>query len=233
MARGLRAADEPELSRPLLPELAPTRPGGPGPSILPRLRALRPFPEAFFRQPVAEVARQLLGSCLVSTVGGDRVAMVIVETEAYGGEEDAASHAAVRAGVTARNRAMFGPAGRAYVYRSYGVHWCLNVVTGPEGAGEAVLLRGAAPLEGEEVMRRRRLGRLPLGAGPGRLAEALGVTDALYGHDLGRSPLVLASGWSVEDARIGVSPRIGIKAAADRPHRFYVRGAPGVSGRPR
>lgn len=154
---------------------------------------------------------------------------MIVETEAYGGPSDPASHAATTSGVTDRNRAMFGPPGRAYVYRSYGVHWCLNVVTGREGEAEAVLLRGLMPLAGQEVMARRR-GRGPLGAGPGRLAEALGVTDELYGHDLTRPPLVVLAGWRVPDHRVAASGRVGVKSAADRLHRFYVRDCPGVSG---
>ena len=182
---------------------------------------------------MTEVARALLGSVLLSTVGGARAIVLVTETEAYGGAEDPASHAATRSGVTQRNRAMFGPPGRAYVYRSYGVHWCLNVVTGAEGAGQAVLLRGAAPLEGLEAMRIRRSGRSPLCAGPGRLAEALGVTDALYGHPLGRAPLVLLPGWTVTEERMGVSGRIGVGVAAELPWRFYVRGAPGVSRHPR
>ncbi len=201
--------------------------------IAPELPELRPFERSFFEQPVTTVARKLLGTLLVSTVDDVRTIMMIVETEAYGGADDPASHAAVRAGVTTRNRAMFGPSGHAYVYRSYGIHWCLNVVTGAEGEGQAVLLRGASPVEGEDVMGARRSGRRPLGAGPGRLAEAVGVTDALYGHDLALEPLVLAAGWRVDAARVGVSGRIGVTAGAERPYRFYVRGARGVSGRPR
>jgi DNA-3-methyladenine glycosylase len=182
---------------------------------------------------VTEVARALLGSALVSTAGGFRAVVVVTETEAYGGVDDPASHAATRSGVTERNRAMFGPPGRAYVYRSYGVHWCLNVVTGAEGSGQAVLLRGAAPIEGLDLMRARRSGRTPLCAGPGRLAEALGVTDAMYGHPLSVPPLVLLPGWSVADERTGISGRIGVGVAAELPWRFYVRGAPGVSRHPR
>jgi len=187
------------------------------------------LPTAFFERPVTTVARDLLGRLLVSTVGGRTVSGRIVETEAYGGAEDLASHACTRTGVTRRNRAMFGPAGRVYVYRSYGIHWCLNLVTGAEGVPGAVLVRGLEPLQGEEVMRDRRRGRTPLGAGPGRLAEALGVTEALYGHHLSGPPLVVASGSPVGDALVGVSGRVGVARAADRPYRFYVRGATGVS----
>lgn len=178
-----------------------------------------------------EVARTLLGCRLVSTVDGVRAVGVIVEAEAYAGPADPASHAATRSGITARNRAMFGPAGRSYVYRSYGVHWCMNVVTGPVGEAQAVLLRGVEPLEGATEMARRR-GRAPLGAGPGRLCQALGVTGALYGHDLSQPPLQLVRGWHVPDALVGVSGRVGVSAAADWPYRFYVRGSDGVSRPP-
>jgi DNA-3-methyladenine glycosylase len=157
---------------------------------------------------------------------------MVVETEAYGGADDPASHAATRVGVTERNRAMFGPPGRAYIYRSYGAHWCLNVVTGPEGEGQAVLLRGLEPIEGEAEMARRREGRRPLAAGPGRLAQALGVDDRLYGHDLSEAPLILAPGWTVPDAVVERSPRIGISTAADRLLRFYVVGNAGVTRTP-
>lgn len=179
-------------------------------------------------RPVLEVARSLLGCRLVSTIGGERTVGVIVETEAYGGPGDPASHAATATGVTERNRAMFGPAGRAYVYRSYGVHWCMNVVTGREEEGQAVLLRGLEAVEGQETMLRRR-GRLPLAAGPGRLCQALGITGDLYGHDLECEPLRLLRGWPVADSFVGVSGRVGVSAAAEWPHRFYVRGSSGVS----
>jgi DNA-3-methyladenine glycosylase len=190
------------------------------------------FPRDFLLGPVADVARGLLGARLISDVGGIRTSGVIVETEAYEGPDDPASHAATRAGRTRRNRAMFGPPGHAYVYRIYGMHWCVNVVTGPEGDPQAVLLRGLDPLEGLEAMARRRGGTAPLAAGPGRLCEALGITGALYGHDLRRPPLRLEPGWVLARERIGVGGRIGVRAAADRPLRFYVRGAPGVSRAP-
>jgi len=178
---------------------------------------------------VLEAARGLLGCRLTSTVDGELAAGVIVEAEAYGGARDPASHAAASRGRTERNRAMFGPAGHAYVYRSYGLHWCVNVVTGPVGSPQAVLVRGIEPLEGEGVMRRRRQGVQPLTAGPGRLCAAMGITAELYGHDLRRPPLVLESGWFLPDDVIGVSRRVGVGAAVEWPYRFYVRGASGVS----
>ena len=190
---------------------------------------MRRFDPTLLLSPAAEVARALLGARLISTVGGLTCSGVIVETEAYGGPDDPASHAATRTGITRRNRAMFGPAGRAYVYRSYGIHWCLNIVTGPEGQGEAVLLRGLLPIEGLDTMKARRGGRVPLASGPGRLAQALGVDDALYGHRLNQVPLVLAEGSTVSDGDVVVTGRVGVSAAADWPLRFYVAGSSGVS----
>ncbi len=178
---------------------------------------------------MAEVARRLLGARLTSRVGGAVTSGVIVEVEAYEGADDPASHAATRVGRTRRNRAMFGPPAHAYVYRIYGMHWCVNVVTGAEGDPQAVLLRGLDPLMGAETMALRRRGKRPLAAGPGRLCEALGITDALYGHDLLRPPLTLEPGWKVPDTAVGVGGRVGVRAAADRPLRFYVLGSPGVS----
>jgi DNA-3-methyladenine glycosylase len=102
-------------------------------------------------------------------------------------------------------------------------------VTGAEGVAQAVLLRGIEPLEGIEVMARRRGGARPLASGPGRLCAALGITGALYAHDLRESPLLLTAGWQVEDHAVGVSRRVGVSAAADWPYRFYVRGSRGVS----
>lgn len=188
-----------------------------------------PFPPGLFTRPVDEVARALLGSRLVSTVGGVRSVGVVVETEAYGGADDPASHAATRTGRTRRNATMFGPPLRAYVYRSYGMHWCVNVVTGAEGDPQAVLLRGVEPLEGVPAMSRRRHHRLPLASGPGRLCEALGIEGSLDGHDLTRPPLRLQPGWEVPSALVGVSGRVGVKVAAQWPLRFYVVGSSGVS----
>ncbi len=187
------------------------------------------LPSDFLRRDVLAVARDLLGKRLVSTVRGRRTCGVIVEVEAYRGLGDPASHAATRIGRTRRNEVMFGPAGHAYVYRSYGMHWCVNVVTGGEGDPQAVLIRGLEPLEGEEVMRSRRGGKTPLAAGPGRLCQALGITGALNGHDLSSPPLTLAAGWSVTDSGVGISGRVGVRLAADRPYRFYVRNSDGVS----
>jgi DNA-3-methyladenine glycosylase len=188
-----------------------------------------PIPPGFLEGDCAGIARNLLGRVIRSTLGGEVVEGVVVETEAYVGPHDPASHAAERIGRTERNDAMFLRAGTAYVFRSYGVHWCLNVVTGPEGYPAAVLLRGLDTLRGRKVAARRRGGREPLGAGPGRLCQLLGVTGRENGHDLAVPPLQLLRGWDVEDGSVVVSGRIGIRHAADWPLRFYLRGHPEVS----
>lgn len=187
------------------------------------------FEEGFFARDARSVARSLLGARLISTVEGRRTEAVVVETEAYLGPEDPASHAATRKGRTERNAAMFGPAGRAYVYRIYGMHWCLNVVTGCTGEAEAVLFRGIEPLDGLDTMISRRGGRRDVGSGPGRLCQALGVDGQFYGHDLGVPPLRLLAGWPVSDTSVDVTGRVGVREASDWPFRFLVRGSPGVS----
>lgn len=192
-----------------------------------------PHPSPFFLRDASLVARDLLGTCVRSTVDGAEVVGVLVETEAYVGPHDPASHAAERIGRTSRNRSMFGVPGRAYVYRSYGVHWCLNVVTGEEGFPAAVLVRGVELIRGLDEARRRRGGREPLGAGPGRLCQALRVSGELDGHPLHEPPLQLLRGWAVPDDLVAVSGRVGIRQAADWPLRFYIRGHPDVSRGPR
>ncbi|CAN5536440.1 DNA-3-methyladenine glycosylase [soil metagenome] len=189
------------------------------------------LPPHSYDRPAEQVARELLGACLVSEVGGVRCRGEIVEVEAYVGPHDDASHAAERVGLTARNAAMFGPPGRAYVYRIYGLHWCLNVVTGAEGYPAAVLIRAARPLEGVEVASERRGGR-PLPAlmrGPGNLARALGVDGALNGHSLDRSPLWIVPGVPLAEEEVERGPRIGITRAAEWPLRFWIRGSTWIS----
>ena len=161
----------------------------------------------------------LLGCRLVSDLG-ERVSLTINETEAYGGSDDPASHAF--RGPTARNRSMFGPAGFWYVYRSYGIHWCLNLVTGPAGEGRAVLLRGGQVKEGEEAAARRRGRSGHLADGPGKLTQALGVTGAQDGAPAFSGPLRLEPGPPPDPSRIRAAPRIGITKAADRPWRFLL-----------
>ncbi len=189
--------------------------------------------EDFFARPARVVARELLGATIVSTVGGRLCRSRIVETEAYIGPEDEASHAASRIGRTRRNQSMFGPPGRAYVYRIYGVHWCLNAVTDETGFPAAVLIRAGEPLEGIDVARSRRGDRpdVQLMRGPGNLCSALGITAALDHHPLDEPPLIFERGEPVPTSSIATGPRIGITRGVDLPLRFWLAGSPWVSGR--
>ena len=176
----------------------------------------------FFARGVHEVARELVGATLlVDGVGG-----TIVELEAYD-EEDPASHGF--RGQTPRNASMFGPAGHAYVYRSYGVHWCLNFVTGEEGRASAVLLRALEPTRGLEIMRARRGLEDPrlLCAGPGRLCQALGVAREHDGLALDEPPFELHRPEGEVD--IATAPRVGITRAAELPWRYTLAGSRYVS----
>lgn len=193
-------------------------------------RRARKLPRSFYARGALSVAPDLLGKVICHRRDGVLTAGRIVEVEAYLGSADPASHA--WRGPTPRNRAMFGPPGHVYVYFTYGNHFCMNVVTGREGEASAVLIRALEPIEGLESMRQRR-GREPLGdltSGPGKLAQALGIDRAAYGHDLTREPL-----W-IEDDRFAppewvATPRIGISAAIDLPYRFVVAGSPFASRR--
>lgn len=193
--------------------------------------SLCPLPVGFFARSAERVAADLLGCRVLSLVDGVRTVGEIVETEAYVGPHDEASHAHERIGRTSRNAAMFGPPGIAYVYRIYGLHWCLNVVTDAVEHPAAVLIRALRPLDGLEAARARRPGRpdAELMRGPGNLAAALGVTGALDAHDLGRPPLWLERGDPVPAAEIARGARVGVTRAADLPLRFWVRGSPCVS----
>jgi DNA-3-methyladenine glycosylase len=176
----------------------------------------------FYDRPVVEVARSLLG-CVVRH--GD-TAGVIVETEAYHMAEPAC-HAYV--GLTARTSTLFGPPGRAYVYRSYGIHALLNAVCEPEGVGAAVLIRALEPLAGVDRMRARR-GVDDLCSGPGKLTQALGITLEDNGSDLAAGPVVIEApppGWEEVDVVAGT--RIGITKAVELPWRFCVVGNRSVS----
>jgi DNA-3-methyladenine glycosylase len=188
---------------------------------------------AFYARPAEIVARELLGAVIVSTIGGSVCAGRIVETEAYTGPEDEASHAAERIGRTKRNAAMFGPPGLAYVYRIYGVHWCLNTVTAEEGHPSAVLIRAAEPGVAIDVARARRGGRSDrdLMRGPGNLCAALGITGAFDHHALQEEPLVITAGKPVHERLVRCGKRIGVTRAADLPLRFWIAGSPWVSRR--
>jgi len=180
------------------------------------------------------VARRLLGSTLVRVLpGGVRLAGRIVEVEAYD-QTDAASHS--YRGRTPRTDVMFGPAGHLYVYFTYGMHYCANVVTGAEGHGAGVLIRAVEPLEGLDTMAENRQHRNrskthELTNGPAKLCQAFGIDKTWNGHDLRQEPLRLElSQTPLEEDMIVQTPRIGIKQAKDVPWRFYIRENPYVSG---
>jgi DNA-3-methyladenine glycosylase len=183
----------------------------------------------FYARPTEEVARGLLGRILLSDVGGRayRTAGRIVEVEAYVGPDDPACHAYGHRR-TERTEPLYGRPGTAYVYFTYGMHWCLNAVTETRGFPAAVLIRALEPLAGLDTMRERR-GKEPLCAGPARLCEALGVTGALNRVSLQRGRLRIVEGAPVRKRDIVTGPRIGITQAMDWPLRFYLKDSPWVS----
>jgi DNA-3-methyladenine glycosylase len=176
---------------------------------------------------VVDVAGQLLGWRLMTEFGGRTTEIVINEVEAYGGTEDSASHA--YRGRTARNASMFREPGTLYVYRSYGVHWCANIVTGPEGEASAVLLRGGAPTVGVGAMERRRGRSDHLSDGPGKVCAALGITGDHDGTSVIDGPVRLIRGVPPEGTTIDSGPRVGITTAINRPWRFVARVVGGSS----
>lgn len=197
-------------------------------------RPLSPLPRAFYDRPSVEVARDLLGKTLQRRSEAGLTAGIIVETEAYDGANDSASHA--WRGRTRRNAVMFGPPGHAYVYFTYGMHYCINAVTGSAGQASAVLLRAIQPIVGLDIMRERRGTHIPdrdLARGPGRLCQALGITTADYGTDLtGDALWISETPTGTADLLIAATPRIGVTRAADRPWRFVVCDNQYISGRP-
>ncbi|MGZ4494927.1 MAG: DNA-3-methyladenine glycosylase [Nocardioides sp.] len=182
--------------------------------------------------PVPDVARVLLGATLRHEHPEGTVAVRLTEVEAYGGEADPASHA--WRGRTPRTEVMFGPAGRLYVYFSYGMHWCGNVVTGPDGDASAVLLRAGRVVEGLELARSRRGPRVAdkaLARGPANLMQALGLDRAADGLDLldGGAVRLEAGAGAPPVTEVEVGPRVGVSREADRPWRFWVPGDETVS----
>jgi DNA-3-methyladenine glycosylase len=177
-----------------------------------------------------EVAPELIGWTLTHEAADGPVTVEITETEAYAGPLDPASHA--YRGPTPRNRVMFGPAGYLYVYLSYGMHWCANITTGPDGEASAVLLRAGAVVAGASVAMERRgnVRETALARGPGNLGRALGLTGALSGSDVLRSPsLRLQPPGTAGQVQVASGPRIGITKATELPWRFWRQGDPTVS----
>ena len=187
----------------------------------------------FYRRPTEAVAKDLIGKKLVRTVtksgGAFRLAGTIVETEAYGYSDDPASHACM--GPTARNRVMFGDVGRAYVYFTYGNHFCVNVSARSGSGAGAVLIRAIEPVEGVAMMKQFRPvdGTFSLTSGPGKLTQALKITSALNGVDMTDPESKLHIELGSKPARVLATPRIGITRATDREWRFVDPSSPYVS----
>jgi DNA-3-methyladenine glycosylase len=205
----------------------------PKPGSLSRASDPGVLPRQFYDRPTLTVARDLLGKVLVHRTPGGTAAGMIVETEAYIGEDDPACHAAP--GPTARNAPLYGPPGFAYVYLNYGIHYLVNAVTEADGHPAAVLIRALEPVDGIGLMQRRRSphgGQIDVAhlcRGPGNLTRALGITLADNLQDL------TASRLSIEDRGMVVSevswgPRIGIRVGVDKPWRCWIRSHPSVSG---
>lgn len=175
----------------------------------------------FLDGPASEVAPRLLGSELERKLGGHTMRVKIVETEAYD-QTDAASHS--YKGRTERTDVMFGPAGHLYVYFTYGMHYCCNVVVGEEGHGAAVLIRAVEPIIGEEIMQERRgKSGIELTNGPAKLCQALGIDKALNGHNLQSGELQLLPQFVLSDDEIVQTTRIGISRGKDVPWRFFIK----------
>ncbi len=184
-----------------------------------------PLPRSFYSRPTLTVARELLGARLVHISHGKTLVGLITETEAYIGEDDLACHA--KAGRTIRTDPMYGPAGHAYIYFTYGNHWMLNAVTEEEGFPAAVLIRAIQPIEGIDVMMKRRQGRDTFG--PGKLTQALGITKSQNYADLtdSASSLRIEAGIKVSHKSVTIGPRVGLNKTAEpwlsMPWRFLVK----------
>jgi len=185
-----------------------------------------PLPREFYNRPTLTVARELLGARLVRILDGIKLVGLITEAEAYIGEEDLGCHA--KAGRTPRTQVMYGPPGHAYVYFTYGNHWMLNAVTEREGFPAAVLIRAIQPVEGVEVMSARRNGRDTFG--PGKLTQAMGITQSENGVDLtvASASLWIEAGISVPDKNVTIGPRVGLNSVPEPwksvPWQFLVKG---------
>jgi DNA-3-methyladenine glycosylase len=195
--------------------------------------------ESFFtRHDVVAIARELIGKILVTEWNGEKTSGRIVETEAYNGETDKASHAF--RGMTKRTEVMFGGGGKAYVYLCYGIHQMFNIVTNKEGIPHAILIRALEPLEGIDIMLERTGKKIldnTLTKGPGNVGKALGFHTSQCGFSLQSDELyIVDDGFHIPDEAVGISPRIGVAYAGEDallPYRFYVKRNPFVSAKPR
>ncbi len=184
------------------------------------------LPRSFYNRPTLTVARELIGARLVRILDGHKLVGLITETEAYIGEKDLGCHA--KAGRTPRTKVMYGEPGHAYVYFTYGNHWMLNAVTEREGFPAAVLIRAIQPIEGIDIMTRRRHGRDTFG--PGKLTQAMGITKSENGIDLtdSASGLWIESGIHIPNSRVTKSPRVGLYSVPEpwksKPWRFRTTG---------
>ncbi|XVQ07935.1 DNA-3-methyladenine glycosylase [Spirillospora sp. CA-255316] len=206
--------------------MAPTQPPG-GPEVSAQALTREPLPREFFDRPVEEVAPDLLGHVLVH---GD-VALRLTEVEAYAGPLDPASHA--YRGLTPRTAVMFGPPGHAYVYFTYGMHFCVNLVCGKEGTASAVLLRAGRIVAGLDTARERRPNSTErdMARGPARLCTALGIAREQNGSDVCSpdGPLRITAGEPADPSRIRSGPRTGVNGGKETPWRFWIDGDPTVS----
>lgn len=188
------------------------------------------LPRSFYLRPTLRIAKDLLGKHIVRIYRGERLIGRIVEVEAYRGSIDPASHAF--RGMTKRNEVMFSEGGHLYVYFTYGMHFCANVVTQKDGIAEAVLIRGVEPVRGTEVMRKLRgknVSDTNLTNGPAKFCKAFAIKRRDNGLSLLDTTIYLTSGASVPKGKIGVSTRIGIREGTEKPWRFFVKDNPWVS----
>lgn len=193
------------------------------------------LPKSFYKKDLLTVARELLGNNLIKKENGKLLAGRIVEVEAYDGETDAAAHSYV--GKTKRNEVMFNDGGLLYVYFTYGVHYCCNVVTGVKGKGTAVLIRAIEPVEGINFMIKNRFGRalnnekeiFNLTSGPGKVCSAFGIDKTFYGTDLTGDSIFLVKSELKKNEKIGTSKRIGITKSTELPWRFFIKDNPYLS----
>lgn len=187
---------------------------------------MKPLPTEFFERRADTVARELLGARIRSRLGGSVTEGIVLETEAYLGFDDPASHG-YRGRLHDGNRNLYSPPGTWYVYRSYGIHWCANLVCGGPDSGSAVLLRGVFPVGGIALMRRRRgtHSLAILANGPGKLCQALGITRDLDGIRMARSSVRVYPAVASIRSAVTITPRIGITKAVDWPLRFLVKPA--------